>query len=272
MRPGSPARTGSCDEPRRGRLDGRVRQASPAGGHRKGEGASLGAPLRRLEALTEPEPSLKGKLADIGFEHALWVRSISEDLLPKSIALAVDEFRVSRGFRSQIEDPWIEVDYDFVVAQDTRVARRWAEAELKALEGCRRYEQSRKTSFLREAVAELEAAKRYEQTRRPASPTVAACQVEGNRLGQALKVAVPRDPLAFFVQEVRARIEEGSAAATYGDHWLSRRQWAVPFFYKLEDVGVCFQPGSKRSMTPPWRSIGVRMKRRRVDNGGQIGR
>jgi hypothetical protein len=208
----------------------------------QGGGSGLLSLLRKLEALMEPPPPLKEKRAEIGSEYSMWVRSITEDLLAEPVADACDEFRASRGFRSEIDDPWLAVDPDHVAALDARMARKRIKAQLAAIGACRLYEQTHKTSHLREAVGALEAPVLYERTRRMLPPTVEACLAEKNRLRQALERALPDTAFPFYVEIVRARIDDGGSKVRT-DHWLSDWRWTRQRHLRLLDVGDRFEPG-----------------------------
>lgn len=73
---------------------------------------------------------------------------------------------------------------------------------------------------------------------------VASCVVEKDRLRQALERALPDTAFPFYVEIVRARIDDGaSAPAANKDHWLSDRRWAVQKWLRIADVGRRFEPG-----------------------------
>jgi hypothetical protein len=143
-----------------------------------------------------------------------------------------------------MDDPWSAVDRGIVAAISTRVTRRTIEAQQAAIGACRLYERTHRTSHLREAVAELEATKHFERTQRLFRPTVASCVVEKDRLRQALERALPDTAFPFYVEIVRARIDDGaSAPAANKDHWLSDWRWAVQKWLRIADVGRRFEPG-----------------------------
>lgn len=207
----------------------------------RGDGSGMLSLLRKLEALTEPPPPLKGKRAEIGSEYSMWVKSMIEDLLPETVADACNEFRVSRGFRSEIDDPWVPVDPDYVADLDARVARKKINAQLAAIGACRLYEQTHKTTHLREAVSALEVPMLFERTWRMLPPTVEACLAEKDRLRRALERALPDTAFPFYVEIVRARIDDGGSKVRT-DHWLSDWKWTRQRWLKLLDVGDRFEP------------------------------
>jgi hypothetical protein len=208
----------------------------------QGDGSGLLSLLRRLEGLVEPASPLKGKRAEIGSEYGVWVKSMIEDLLPATVADACGEFRASRGFRSEIDDPWVAVDPDYA-AQDARVVtKKRIKAQQAAISACRLYEQTHKTSHLREAVSALEVPMLFERTRRVLPPTVEACLAEKDRLRQALERALPDTAFPFYVEIVRARIDDGGSKVRT-DHWLSDWGWTRQRRLRLVDVGDRFEPG-----------------------------
>lgn len=164
-----------------------------------------------------------------------------EDLLPETMADACDEFRASRGFRSEIDDPWVAVDPHYVAAQDAQVARKRIKAQQTAIGACRLYEQTHKTSHLREAVRALEVPMLFERTWRMLPPTVEACLAEKDRLRRALERALPDTAFPFYVEIVRARIDDGGSKVRT-DHWLSDWKWTRQRWLKLLDVGDRFEP------------------------------
>ena len=110
---------------------------------------------------------------------------------------------------------------------ETRILR----ACRTAVAACRRYEQTRRTSYLRDAVVELETTVRAERERLDSSGLSAAtCGEQDDRLDRALRRALPASAFHLFVSLVRDIITEemnrvprvSRAQGAKREQWLSR--------------------------------------------------
>lgn len=195
----------------------------------------------RLETLVNPERSLppRGLAREIQLERLVWVREIREGLLPASQLAVAASLRASRGTREPSEDPWAELDPEFVVARDTRCAAVWTRAQLDAMTCCQRFARTSRVSFLRTAVTRLEAAARMARARQAPRITGRAIPRERERLRIALDAALEDDARAYFVERVRTCFE---AAGSGVEHNLSEERWARRWSYYLRDLGHAFAP------------------------------
>jgi hypothetical protein len=108
-----------------------------------------------------------------------------------------------------------------------------------------------RTSHLREAVRELEAAARQESAQLATGLVADTCCKEGERLGRALRQALPSSAYSLFVRVVREFIAEEiakrpasrreSRARPVGEEqWLSRASWMAPSSKHEPAVGIRF--------------------------------
>lgn len=105
----------------------------------------------RLESIVNPERSWSpaGLAREIQLERSVLVREIREGLLPASQLAVAASIRSSRGTRQASDDPWAELDPDFVEARDARCAEVWTKAQLDAVTCCQRFVRTSRVSFLR---------------------------------------------------------------------------------------------------------------------------
>jgi hypothetical protein len=203
-------------------------------------GANLIPLLMRLEALDHRRASTTGRAGLLDLERSVWVRSIQNDLLPDSQAVVATSLRDSRGIGGPTEDPWADLDPEFVAARDTLEARTWAQAEVEALASCSRFVATTKVTFLRTAVAQLERASQNSRMRGTTRRmTIDGSARERDRLRVALDTALSADARAFFVRHVRTCL---GGVGPRVDQRLSEERWTVGFSYRLRDIGVVFAP------------------------------
>jgi hypothetical protein len=204
-------------------------------------GVDLMSLTSRLETLLNPEPSLppRGRAREVQLERLVWVREIREGLLPASQLALAASLRASRGTRESSEDPWAELDPEFVIARDTRCAAVWTRAQLDAMMCCQRFARTSRVSFLRTAVTRLEGAAMMARARQASRITIRTVPRERERLRIALDAALEDDARAYFVERVRTRFE---AAGPGVEHNLSEEQWARRRTYYLRDLGHAFAP------------------------------
>lgn len=195
----------------------------------------------RLESLVNPERSWSppGLAREINLERSVWVREIREGLLPASQLAVAASLRASRSTRQPGDDPWAELDPEFVVARDTGCAAVWTRAQLDAMTCCQRFAWTSRVSFLRTAVTRLEAASRTARARQAPRVTVRAVPRARERLRIALDAALEDDARAYFVERVRTRLE---AAGSGIEHHLSEERWTRRRSYYLRDLGHAFAP------------------------------
>ena len=220
-------------------VDGLVRLAA-----QRGDGAGMLDLRRRLRALLDSPkpPATAGEVdqASIDFEQGVWVAAVSELLQPKereAVVAALQDYRDEGRGRSGglAESAWTALDPEALSARDQAVAAEMLLAQRAAVGACRHYEQTRRTSHLREAVRELESARRSERDQLASGLRVSACEGEADRLGWALGQVLPPPAFRFFARLVREHISAEIAESrvtwrrspTRGaeQQWLSRDTW-----------------------------------------------
>jgi hypothetical protein len=218
----------------------------------RGDGSGMQSLRLRVKAILDPPKSARTALeatqTSIDREHGYWIDAISDILLPAQrdgVAKALRADRDGDG-GDIIDDPWGAIDPDVRRARDQALEARIVRAEHAAIVDCLRYEHTRRTSFLREAVLGLESAIRAEN-RLSSGPPEAACGMHRDRLGRALRQVLPASAFRFFVKATREVIEQLGAETnrkslvrgSEPEQWFSRGDWTVP---RLEEraVGVWF--------------------------------
>lgn len=247
--------------------------ASIAEAASRGDGAGLLELRRKLQAVSgdPPPPSSRREIvqARIELERDIWVVVIGELLLPavKDAFVAalhggVDDQRAGddhdKGARDDhhhhrwvtSDDPWAELDPHALQARDRAVEVELLRAQKAAIEACRRYEKTRKTSHLRDAVREMDAAVRFRRNRLSSGLAPGACAREAERLERALFVALSPRAFRFFVVLIRDQIaielEKQLPPGRSSDRdgmeaqLLSKGEWADPRDQPLGPEVACF--------------------------------
>lgn len=246
--------------------------ASIADAASRGDGAGLLELRRKLQAVTgdPPPPSSRRELAQarIELERWIWGMAIDEFLLPDvkeafvaalqgTVDESADDDRDRRArddphHRRYVtsDDPWVELDPHALEARDRAIERELLRAQQAAVEACRRYETTRQTSHLRDAVGEIDAAMRFRRDRLLSGLAPGGCAREAERLGRALLAALSPRAFRFFVVLIRDQIaielEERALLGRSSDRdgikvqLLSESGWADPVDQPLGSEGPCF--------------------------------
>lgn len=221
---------------------------------RRGDGSGMHGLRRRARSILDPpkpaRTAVEVEQASIDREHAYWVVAISGLLLPAQRDGVVAALRAGHEHKDGgriIEDPWASIDPDARRTRDQAMAGQMLRAEHAAIAACHRYERTRRTSNLRDAVLELESAMEAEHEHNCSGPSTAACGEQGDRLGRALRQVLPPSAFRFFATTVRDDIaqhvaetrRESPAHRSDAEQWLSRETWTVCSDEKRA-VGVWF--------------------------------
>jgi hypothetical protein len=250
--------------------------ASIADAASRGDGAGLLELGRKLQAVSgdPPPPSTRREIerARVELERDIWVATIDELLLPavKDAFVAAlhgdvdnqragdDQDRRARDDRHHhrsvtSDDPWAELDPRELQALDRAVEVRSLRAQKAAIEACRHYEKTRKTSHLRDAVREIDAAVSFRRNRLSSGLAPGAREREAERLGHALSAALSPRAFRFFVVLIRGQIaielEGRSLLRRSSDRdgmeaqLLSKGEWADPLDQPLRSEVPCFVDG-----------------------------
>ena len=203
----------------------------------RGDGSGLRALRRRartiLDASVGTRTTKSSDQVEIDLEHGCWVWTTSHLLLPAQRDAVAEALRADRRENDEgsLDDPWGVLDPIERSARQKAVETRILRACRTAVAACRRYEQTRRTSYLRDAVLELETTVRVERERLASSGlSAASCGEQGDRLDRALRRALPASAFHLFVSLVRDIIADGMdnrprvsrAQGAEREQWLSR--------------------------------------------------
>ena len=207
----------------------------------RGDGSGLGALRRRalaiLDASAPPKTAAKSfDQAEIDLECRWWVSAISEMLVPAQCDAVVKALREDRRgtHGGNFDDPWDMLDPSASSARQKATATRILCASITAVAACRRYELTRRTSYLRDAVVELETTVRTEREGLDSSRlSTATCHQQRDRLEGALRRELPPSAFHFIALGVRDVIAHemanmpgaSRARGAEREQWLSRESW-----------------------------------------------
>jgi hypothetical protein len=221
---------------------------------RRSDGSGMNALRWRTRGLLdppqEPRDAVERERASIDLEYGYWDAAISYLLLPAQrdgVLAALHADCEEDGPERVSEDPWalLQLDKrgDWERAREAKVMR----ALQAATRACRKYERTRRTGYLRDAVFELASAIRYEREQPSPGLPKAAWRRQGDRLGRALQEVLPSSAFWFLAKTMReaiardiAKVGRTSAArGTEREQILSREAWADGLAEERE-VGAWF--------------------------------
>ena len=199
---------------------------------------------RILDPPKPPRTALEAEQASIDLEHQMWVEEIADVFLPAQCDALVVALRIDHEDK---EDPWAQVDPRVRRARKRRRAAEILRAEHAAIAACQRYQRTRRTSHLRDAVLELESAMRAQCLQMCSGLSKEACGKQGDRLERALLQVLPPSAFRYFVTRVRQAIaahlvqarRTSSSPLSRPVQWLSQEAWTRGYDEEWA-VGVWF--------------------------------